>query len=495
MECLRRFRKAHVSRQLQVIIVLSTFAVFVAIALAALVSFYWLSGEILQSWEKARILILQKQFSEKSAVIVQYLNDEFEHLIEYTKNVAEIIELILGDASIYKSKPPVNHLTITPGLLLFTTGCYMTRFSYLSIEGEKLMEKEAAMDIAYPLIFRNNVLGIYSGYLQDEILHYYPCNYTEDLSYTPLVREWFYKAMNTPEIVSISEAYIDSQSGLWVITSSRTIQSNGEHIGVAAVDITLENIVKIAQDFKYPDNYFILLISPGGMMLNIPETWDSAGKEIVHIFNEEITGISEDSWGEIKQKDSTEIGSFTAGNDIEYFYSIYKITPFEDQDKVIQYLMLCVKVSSVSYHAGIFKEMEAELRNEIGFVLVCCGTIGILVLSIIIWKATKRLNQDFDKIKENLRNANSSILRVTLKKKLPCEKPSESGFYGIHDMINAKINAVYEIQSKFQNYPWGEKRPKDVGLFKKWLSKLYPSNLYYGNQMDWRKYFKDMRNF
>ena len=71
-----------------------------------------------------------------------------------------------------------------------------------------------------------------------------------------------------------------------MISVSQSIDEDETAIGVAAVDITLTTLYEKLENVVILDEGFILLVSEGGMVISMPETWKNAtGEETFRIFD------------------------------------------------------------------------------------------------------------------------------------------------------------------------------------------------------------------
>lgn len=127
------------------------------------------------------------------------------------------------------------------------------------------------MDKLYSFLFRKNIVcALYSGFLVDEITHYYPGKVFADLSYTPLIQEWFYTAEDYGEAYkgspTITESHTNSQANSTIFTVSAALLVNGTTFSVSAIDVTMNEIKAAIEDANILDNGFSLLVSAKGIV-------------------------------------------------------------------------------------------------------------------------------------------------------------------------------------------------------------------------------------
>lgn len=488
MPWIEKFSKLGTGMQLLVIFAFSLSFVYVLGVVLSSMTVFWTEKYVIETWKKSSLETLKVQFYQLGYEKSIYFTTEFKNFMNYTKNINKVNTDIVQGKNSLAHLPPINHLTITPGLLLFTTGCYMTRFGTLSEQGQKLMDRDAEMDVIYPIVFRDYILGIYSGFTTDEILHYYPCNYTIDLTYTPIVREWFYKAVKKyPEIV-ISEPYIDSQSKKWVITFSKGLSDEySKVIGANAVDITIDFLTNDIKTIKIMKTGFMLLITEGGVMVNTPSIWNSNEDSMLKIFDEKITGISESQWTEIKHKDSHDLSYIFGANGEKYLVNVHKILPYDDVDNVPLYVMLVVEENEVLEPINDIEDLFVDIWNNVIVVIVGISVFVSIFIILILKVFSAGFEKNIHIIYSMLKEVVLRSLQLSVSKDYPIGENRPNQFKEVFGALNEKISEIYDKEQKFKHFPWEKTRPHEMFYYNNWKNNLSPFNLYNQAQMRWRK--------
>lgn len=103
---------------------------------------------------------------------------------------------------------------------------------------------------------------------QDGIMTYMSGGWVPDADFVVSERSWFTGAKET-EGVYISEPYVDEQSGNICITLSKAIYRNGRFIGVAGMDMYMDDLVKLIEN-SYQGGDYVFLTSAEGTILTHP---------------------------------------------------------------------------------------------------------------------------------------------------------------------------------------------------------------------------------
>lgn len=104
-------------------------------------------------------------------------------------------------------------------------------------------------------------------------------------------RSWYVGAVNTQEAY-VSEPYVDEQSGNICITLSRTIYRDGSVVGVAGMDMYMDDLVTLIEN-SYNGGDYVFLSSREGMILTHPN-------DDIALSNEKSTTVSEALGGKYK---------------------------------------------------------------------------------------------------------------------------------------------------------------------------------------------------
>lgn len=489
------YSKWPLGRQLQVIFISSGFLLALILIIITKFQLDWLRGQVTGNSSKVIQDNVLSHMHSLGSIEAKYLTNEFSNYIAIVKNLNRTDSMILGfgyygNESPFQPGTPVSHDIYSDTDIDYTTGCYMSRL-VLSAEGEALEIQDSSMDKVYPLIYNSNFLGLYQGYEIDEIIHYYPGYITSDLEYTPLVREWYYKAVDNPTEVIITEPYTDSTTGIWVVTVSTAILDlDGNIYGVAAADITLKTLTTKTSEAKVLELGFALLISQGGMVLAMPDSWQPIDSSTtLRIYDESNTGISETQWDEIKLLGPNDHYFFNDVNGTAYIMTKHDVTPDENQNTATHYVLICANLLESKEPINTITNSFEDTYVIIFYVTLTIGILVFLSITILIYFSTRKIGIQLKMIEKVFSKLIRRGLFPKMTRGISFEK-LENNSKGIESLVDACKERVLKIKNaeeRLNYYNWGSTRPNEELLFVEWSNCLYPYNFYTNEQMSWRK--------
>lgn len=91
-------------------------------------------------------------------------------------------------------------------------------------------------------------------------------SYMMRAGYNPVQRGWYELGVRNPNIVNVTEAYL-STTGEVVISAVKAIRENNQIIGVAGLDVSLDQLTQFINQIRLGDTGFIMLIQNDGTIL------------------------------------------------------------------------------------------------------------------------------------------------------------------------------------------------------------------------------------
>ena len=150
---------------------------------------------------------------------------------------------------------------------------------------DKLVEQYDDVSAVYVCVKQDGV--IYS----DGIMTYMSGGWLPDADFVVSERSWYAGAMET-EGVYVSEPYVDEQSGNICITLAKAIYRDGSFIGVAGMDMYMDDLVTLIEN-SYDGGDYVFLVSKEGTILTHPN-------EDIALSNEKSVAISDALNGKYK---------------------------------------------------------------------------------------------------------------------------------------------------------------------------------------------------
>jgi methyl-accepting chemotaxis protein len=89
--------------------------------------------------------------------------------------------------------------------------------------------------------------------------------------YDPTSRPWYQKALSNKGEIVFSEPYKDAATGVLVISISKTVEFNGQVVGVVAVDIDLTTLSKQLSDIKVGQTGYVYIADNNGVIISHPD--------------------------------------------------------------------------------------------------------------------------------------------------------------------------------------------------------------------------------
>ncbi len=208
------------------------------------------------------------------------------------------------------------------------------------------------------------VLDYYIGFHDKHLLS--GTGWVPDADYDCTQRPWFKQAINRGRTV-ITLPYVDSDSKKMVITISEPLSIKGRVVGVLAVDITVDYLVKLVNGIKISDGSYAFLIDNEKNIMTYPERSLQPTEEISHRIDDVLDGRFASLSNQINK-------------------SKYELTKLTDYDGEEKYFYLS-EISSSKWILG-FSIPTSEITNNLHALLLgfafACG-ISILISMIVIF--------------------------------------------------------------------------------------------------------------
>ncbi|MDE7417768.1 MAG: hypothetical protein K2N44_15935 [Lachnospiraceae bacterium] len=143
----------------------------------------------------------------------------------------------------------------------------------------------------------DDISAVYVCVKQDDVIYsdgimtYMSGGWLPEADFVVSERAWYVGAVET-QGVYVTEPYLDEQTGNICITASKAIYSGGSLLGVAGIDMYMDNLVALIES-SYDDGNYVFLTSKEGVILTHPD------KDIA-LNNEKSTTVSEALGGKYK---------------------------------------------------------------------------------------------------------------------------------------------------------------------------------------------------
>jgi len=238
-------------------------------------------------------------------------------------------------------------------------------------------------------------------------------------------RSWYVGARQNNGI-AITEPYIDSGTDLLVITVATPINdSDGNLIGVAAVDISIDDISKIMGSYKYKDSGYAILIDNTGRFLYHPN------EEL--IMRDSIEEIQGDLSAVGRKMLSKESGTEAITVDGSEYYISYSPIPLSDWA-----VALLVPVT----------EAHSELYS-FRTIFITIIIIALAFQSLVIFILVKGILKHIPVLLDAFRMAEEGDLTVRANTKVRDEIGLLSD--GFNKMVESQKNIINNVVDSIEN--------------------------------------------
>ncbi|OMJ76941.1 hypothetical protein SteCoe_23565 [Stentor coeruleus] len=491
-----------IGRQLQVYFIVSCFSISLILVIITRFQLEWLRDKILNNSSQALEENLIMQLQDLGVMKARYIEAELSNYIYYTR----IIEL--ADRLLHGCDSP-GHLIDCDGLLwydqiqedteVYSEGAVFQPYQW-TYYIDYIITLDSPMDKIYPYIYSSDYLRIYQGFEYLEYVHYYPGCQMPISDYSPLVREWYYEAAGDFGKTIITEPYKDIITSEWVISISTTMPNDTNNIGyggAVACDITLSTLYPKISSVQIQKTGFILLVSAGGMILSMPDSWKPIITELtIRIFDEEYTGITEDEWNIIKNLTSGSRHDFVDINGTEIIMIKQDISPKTNLNDSTHFLFLCIEKSELLDSIDKTKSDFSKIYTKLFLIALSVAAIVLIVVIIMIYFVTRESGKQLLKVEKLFRKIIRQCLFAKMTKGIYFNKLDENS-KGIETLIKVckeKVQRIKDKERKYKYYNWNVTRPGDFMLYHNWKNSLYPQNEYNGKEMKWRWSLQNLKN-
>ncbi|MGN0350552.1 MAG: methyl-accepting chemotaxis protein [Roseburia sp.] len=257
--------------------------------------------------------------------------------------------------------------------------------------GDNILEGKDYQDV-YDYMYQvvqtdsENILALWIGDIDANVLTQSD-NYTSGDDFEITERAW-YQCVERGETI-LTEPYVDKSTGMTILSAACPVyDTDGNPIGVAGLDISLEHIAEVMGEYTVGSNGFLTLFSANGMILSYPDTdkmlqdisaLNLSSNALKTITNHEEKFLSYSIDGDKKYGYVAEIG--TTG------YSVVSVLPFIEY---YQGLIICVVVLLVIFAVGIIliirniKRIAGKITKPISDLNIIAGKLAEGELDVTI---------------------------------------------------------------------------------------------------------------
>lgn len=227
-----------------------------------------------------------------------------------------------------------------------------------------------------------NIQTVYMGTVTKDFYRYPKADIGSD--FDPTSRPWYKNAIENKGKVVFSDPYKSVSTDKTVVSISKTVEKDGQLVGVVSMDIDFSTVSKGLSEIKIGNDGYAMLLDKNGLLLTHPD--------------EKLIGTDTFAkipvWTEIREKGS----GFTSYN-------------YNGQKKYAAYVKSAVAgwtVIGAMEENELSRDTSIMLKTLIIFLLIT-GAIGLLISLLI----TKSLSVNISIIKDIISKASEGDLTVT----------------------------------------------------------------------------------
>lgn len=270
----------------------------------------------------------------------------------------------------------------------------------------------------------NNIALVYIGVLKSNDLITNIYEYAPPADYVLSERNWYKQSKNLNR-ATITSPYIDIVTKKVVLTISIPLLKDGIQVGVAGLDLILDDIYKIMSNYKIGDKGYAVLLRKDGSIIYHPQYDFSQNWNEVNI-------------SDLMEKNSSTILSGKSGL-IEYTY--------QGEDKYLAYLPI---ENSDLIVAAIIPESQvyAPLKSFL-FTNILVLFLVLILISILLYYLEKTIAKPIVSISNTLENFTQNNLSITLPNELLLRQDEIGNLTRSLNFMSQKIsNHVLEIDER-----------------------------------------------
>lgn len=116
---------------------------------------------------------------------------------------------------------------------------------------------------------RADVAAIYIATPDKQVTIYPATNFPAD--YDPTTRAWYKNAFDNKGKIVFTDPYKDAVSGKMMISLSKTVENNGQFVGVLSMDVNLDEVSKVLSNINIGAKGYVFISDSKGIMIAHPD--------------------------------------------------------------------------------------------------------------------------------------------------------------------------------------------------------------------------------
>jgi methyl-accepting chemotaxis protein len=191
---------------------------------------------------------------------------------------------------------------------------------------------------------RKDVLSFYFALNNKKMIQYPDSKLPE--GYDPTERPWYKTAIENSGKIIYTTPYKDADTGLTVVSICKTVENNGQVIGVIAMDIDLATFAEKLSNSKVGANGYVYVTDASGMMLAHPDKSLIGGNIVTTFSYWKEAQTKKEGFGQYVYKGDAKFVSYTTNNKLGWrlMGSLQKSELLSDTNGIKKSVILIVLV-------------------------------------------------------------------------------------------------------------------------------------------------------
>lgn len=511
MGFLDKFNSLKLEYQLQISIIISSALICGTLIVITYFQLDWLRGMVIAATEKTLMDKIYSSMENIGLAEARRMESFIQDNMIYIENLKNTEAKVLGlDGMIEyfnRTQKPLQDTTLTEEDILYDKGSFMTRLAGLSDKGNDLELRQAVMDLVFPTIYKENMVFIYAGFEIDEICHRYPGIKINDRTYSPVTREWYYKADDNKGFSVLTEPHFDEFTEDWVFSvSTSLIDSKNKVYGAVGVDLLIKPYTDIIDRYQILDTGFVIIVSEVGNILNIPIQWGFESSDPMKIYNETV-GITKELWESVKEIPDKGVFEFehdydttvNEGKDNKTIYKVvkYAVKPYFNSENTTHFVLVCMNYTELLERVDGARENFYKTYVVIFFVILAFGLFVFITIALLLRIVARKVGKQFSRVEKVFLSIVTRGLLPDLTNNVSFVKLKDND-KGIESLVSAceeKVKLIKLREEMFAYFDWKGCRPTDDLLYANWVDCMYPFSAYGEIDAPWKLALNKLGSF
>jgi len=261
------------------------------------------------------------------------------------------------------------------------------------------------LNLLMPMLVNPNIIELYVG-MESGLFYNYTATIFENPEYDPRIRPWYIAALDQPNEVTFTEVYEDAFGLGMVITAAKAIfDKNGKLIGVAALDILLEDLKKLVTQTQVTDSGYTFIINGNGKYI----VHHDMGADGFELFLSEAETTGEGSLAEgyrhMMNGEAGFVSGLIDGNRVFMVFSPILVANWSIgcviHEEELLYSLKTLTTQINAFTSGS-EERIAVMSNHVTFIILTIVAVVIVFVVMLSTSVTHIISKPIEKLTSSI---------------------------------------------------------------------------------------------